>query len=685
MSPASTEEYLTAAGDEAGTAPGDRRFRPDVQGLRAISILLVVLFHADIPGVRGGYVGVDVFFVISGFVITGLLLRERETAGSTSFRSFYSRRARRIIPAASVVIIVTVLAAYIFIGSAAGRQSGVDGQWAAVFLANFHFAAEQTNYLASQSPPSPLQNYWSLAVEEQFYIVFPTIFFLVAGRFARTSLRARIGSVLTVAVIGSYVASILYTSANPASAFFSPFTRIWELALGGLLAAGTSHLRRLPPSVAAVLSWIGLGAVLVSALVFTSATAYPGSLAAIPVVGAALIIAGGTAQPAWGVEVLLRQRPLQFLGLISYSLYLWHWPILVVAAESRGVTTLPVWDNVALLVVALVVAIVSYQVIENPLRHSVALISRRWASIMLGGCLVLSTLAVTTVAVAATKPAITGGIAVARSGSNCRSPSRRKIASARSLAKVAKVPDAAAAASHPIQMLVVGDSTACSMLLGLAAVGASYGVHVENAAVIGCGIVSGTLAPDYFNNRNIEAYTARCAQKAERVESRQLASGAPDIILWSSTDEGDSVTAARSGRTTVLTSGSPAWKSVMLQRIDARLQQFIATGAKVILLLQPAKVHRSHGLDTDDLGFEHLNGLLTEAAARYPRHVDLVDLASRVCPKGPPCPYVVDGLGRDGISTDAVRPDDLHYGVVGSIWVAKWLLPRIVAEAGRRS
>ena len=276
----------TIAGDEAGTAPGDRSFRPDVQGLRAVAILLVVLYHADIPGISGGYVGVDVFFVISGFVISGVLLRERQANGRTSLRSFYGRRARRIIPAATLVIVVTVIAAFHFLGPLTGHDTAVDGQWAAVFLANFHFAASQTNYLASQQPPSALQNYWSLAVEEQFYIVYPTIF-LVTARLARgISLRARLAVVLLAVIVASYAFSIVFTSTNAPSAFFSPLTRAWELALGGLIAVASQSLRRLPQSLAALISWLGLGAIVVASTTLTSASVYPGALVAIPVLGA---------------------------------------------------------------------------------------------------------------------------------------------------------------------------------------------------------------------------------------------------------------------------------------------------------------------------------------------------------------------------------------------------------------
>ena len=350
-----TDRYTTA-GNEAGTAPGDRRFRPDVQGLRAIAILLVVLFHAGIPGITGGYVGVDVFFVISGFVITGLLLREREAGRRTSILNFYARRARRIIPAASLVIIVTVIAAFHYLGSLTGHETAVDGQWAALFLANFHFAASETNYLASQRPPSALQNYWSLAVEEQFYIVYPTVFLIAASLVTKISLRVRLAILLATVIVVSYAFSIVFTSTNPSSAFFSPLTRAWELALGGLIAVGSDSLRRLPHPFAAFLSWLGLAAIVTASVTLTSASVYPGALVAIPVIGAGLIIAAGTSEPAWGVEYLLRQKPFQLLGLISYSLYLWHWPILIIATQNRGATNLPVWDNVVLLLVATLAA-----------------------------------------------------------------------------------------------------------------------------------------------------------------------------------------------------------------------------------------------------------------------------------------------------------------------------------------
>ncbi len=361
---------LLASGQEAGTAPEDRRFRPDVEGLRAVAVLLVVLFHAGVPGLTGGYVGVDVFFVISGFVITGLLLRERTATGQTSLLAFYARRCRRIIPAATLVILVTVLFSYGLLGFVSGNYVANDGRWAAAFLANFHFSAIGTNYFASQLPPSPLQNYWSLSVEEQFYIVYPTLFLLVARLGQRFSLRARLTVFLSLVIAASYTLSIVQTSAHPTAAYFSPLTRAWELALGALIAVGTSWLKHVPPSVAAGATWLGLAGIVISAFSFNAQTSYPGAWVALPVVGAGLIIAGGTATPRLGAESVLGLHPFRWLGKLSYSLYLWHWPILIIAAQRAGKSSLPLGQSLGWLLVALVASVVTFALVENPIRHA---------------------------------------------------------------------------------------------------------------------------------------------------------------------------------------------------------------------------------------------------------------------------------------------------------------------------
>ena len=356
--------------DESGSAPGDRKFRADVEGLRAVAIVLVVLYHGGLTFFSGGYVGVDVFFVISGFVITGVLLRERDSTGRTSFLNFYGRRSRRIIPAATLVILATVIGTYLVLGPLYGNPTAVDARWTSVFLANFHFASTGTDYLNAQEPPSPLLNFWSLAVEEQFYLVFPMFFLLIAALRSRVSLHARLAVGLVLIIVASFALSVVQSNVNPTLAYFSPFTRAWELALGALVCVGTKWLFRLPKVVCGVMTWIGLGAIGFSAVVFNGSTVYPGSFVAVPVIGTGLVIAGGTASPRWAAESLLGLRPFRWMGRLSYSLYLWHWPLLIIAAESYGKASLPFHQNVVWLLAALVAAIGTYRWVENPVRHA---------------------------------------------------------------------------------------------------------------------------------------------------------------------------------------------------------------------------------------------------------------------------------------------------------------------------
>jgi peptidoglycan/LPS O-acetylase OafA/YrhL len=262
-----------------------------------------------------------------------------------------------------------VSASYLALGYVSGNTMADDGRWAAVFLSNFHFEAVGTNYFTAKLPPSPLQNFWSLSVEEQFYVVYPTLFLVVARLKGRLSLQAKMAIVLVVVIVASYWLSVVQTASQPTAAYLSPFTRAWELALGALVAVATPWLKRIPAPGAALLTWAGLAAIAVAAFTFTAETPYPGSLVAIPVLGAALVIAGGVAAPRLGAEQLLKLRAFQWFGKRSYSLYLWHWPILIIAAEQAGKTSLSLRDNLALILLAIVVSMGSYRLVENPIRH----------------------------------------------------------------------------------------------------------------------------------------------------------------------------------------------------------------------------------------------------------------------------------------------------------------------------
>jgi peptidoglycan/LPS O-acetylase OafA/YrhL len=664
---ASRDERLLISGNEAGTPPGDRKFRPDVQGMRAVAIFLALVYHAGIPGFHGGYVGIEVFFVISGFVITGLLLREREGTGHTSLRSFYGRRVRRIMPAATLVIIVAVIAAYVFLGPLSGNQTANDGRWASVFLINIHFSANGTNYLSALLPPSLLENYWSLAVEEQFYIVYPTLFILI-GWWARkgsfNSFRTRLTIVLVAVIVASYVFSITDTLGDAQGAYFSLLTRSWELALGALIAVHGRFFQRLPQAWAAVASWAGLAVIMVTAVTLTGSSRYPGALVAIPTLGAGVVVAAGAAQPTWGVERLLRRKSFQFLAAISFPLYLWHWPILELAAQRQG-TSPAVWTNIVLLLFAGVLATLTYYFFENPIRHNRSLAARRWASLALGGCLIVSTVTFTTVAIHLhpQEALATPGLANLQTGAACPGPTHQVLQT---------LEGTSPATTHRTvgRILVIGDSTACTMLAGLEAVGSPVGVRIEDGAVIGCGVVSGEIAPLYSNGVNLNSTSSTCQSRADAAEARAIRSGRPNIVLWSSSWERSSLMVGSGSHKVDVAAGSSQWYAVLRKRMEARIRRFTASGATVVLLTQApfAASGDAAGPTSDDKTFERLNAFLKQIASDQP-NVKIVDLADRVCPGGPPCPLVVDGIGARG--------DGKHYTPEGSLWVARWLMPQL--------
>ena len=641
---------------------------PTCRASRAIAIFLALVYHAGVPGFSGGYVGIEVFFVISGFVITGLLLREREGTGRTSLRSFYGRRVRRIMPAATLVIIVSVIASYALLGPITGNQTANDGRWASIFLINIHFASNGTNYLSAQLPPSVLENYWSLAVEEQFYIVYPTLFLLIGWWARKGSFRTRLTVVLIAVIVASYTYSITDTLADAQGAYFSLLTRSWELALGALIAVHGRHLQRIPQAWAAAASWVGLAVIMVASVTLTGSSVYPGALVAIPTLAAGLVIAAGAAEPAWGVERLLRRRSFQFVAGISFPLYLWHWPILEIAAQRRGVTSLPVWDNILLLLVAGVLATLTYYLFENPIRHNRSLATRRWASLALGGCLIATSLTFTTVAIHLHDQGAlaTPGLATLGTGAACPVPTQQELKT---------LSGTGPTSSHRIvaRVLLIGDSTACTMLPGLQAVGDPVGVQVEDGAVIGCGVVSGEIAPRIVNGTNVNAPTQNCQNRANAAEALALKSGRPDVVLWASTWERSALVVGSGAHQKVVAEGSPQWSAVLRKRMETRVLQLTATGATVVMLTQ-APFYEGHpsGPTAQDKDFERLNALLAQFASGNSR-VDLIDLGSHVCPSGPPCPLVVDDT--------FVRGDGMHYTPEGALWVARWLMPQLGISA----
>ncbi|MEX2290113.1 MAG: acyltransferase family protein [Mycobacteriales bacterium] len=337
-------------------------FRPDIEGLRAVAVLLVVASHA-LGAPTGGYVGVDVFFVVSGFLITGLLLREHAHRGRISLRDFYARRVRRLLPAAVLVLAVTNLAAYLLFAGERAGQAVRDSLWSLGFLANVRFTTIGTDYFDDTRPPSPVQHYWSLAVEEQFYVVWPLL--LLAALWLAG--RRGAGAVLVLATAASFAWSVHLTAADATVAYFATPARAWELGVGALLALGAQSgvVQRLPLRFAVGLGWLGLYGIVLSAVLFTERTPFPGLAAVLPVLSTALVLQAGEAGAADRNRVLVNPVS-RYLGRLSYSLYLWHWPVLVI-----GVAVLPASLGVVVpLVATFILAALCHHLVEEPVRRS---------------------------------------------------------------------------------------------------------------------------------------------------------------------------------------------------------------------------------------------------------------------------------------------------------------------------
>ncbi|MBW6432477.1 acyltransferase [Actinoplanes hulinensis] len=351
----------------SGSHPG---FRPDIEGMRAIAVTLVVLSHAGISWVAGGYVGVDVFFVISGFLITTLLFKELSRTGTISLGNFYARRATRLLPASTVVLLLTVAATWLWMPATRFGSIALDAIYATFYGINWRLASEGVQYLNAGAEPSPLQHFWSLAVEEQFYLVWPLLLLILAwttGRRGGAERRTPAVVVLLLVFVASLAVSVTQTSTAAPWAYFGAHTRAWELAAGALLAVASTRLTRLPQPAAAALTWIGLVAVVGSALLYDEATPFPGYAAVLPVLGAVALIAGGCASPRAGAVLLIGTWPFRQIGKYSYSWYLWHWPVLMIAPHALRVEP-GIGLNLGLSAVALVLAIGSYHLVENPAR-----------------------------------------------------------------------------------------------------------------------------------------------------------------------------------------------------------------------------------------------------------------------------------------------------------------------------
>lgn len=336
-----------------------------------VAVLVVILDHL-VGWPSGGFVGVDIFFVISGFLITGLLLREHDKTGTISFTSFYRNRVRRIAPAATLVLAATVAAAAMMFNSSRFVSTIQESVWAFFFAANWNFAAAGTDYFQAAGPQSPLQHFWSLAVEEQFYFVWPWIMLGIFAFVSRQTswgireARLLIGMILAVLTLASFVWALAETANAPTVAYFSTFSRAWELGVGALIAVLGGVFEKLPDRMRRPLAYAGLAGIVVALFVVTEDAAFPAPWALLPVLATGAIIIAGTGSHKPTVWVL-SNSVAGYIGNISYSLYLWHFPVIVIFTSTFGNS--PTSLAICALIFSLA-AVYSYHLVEDPIRRS---------------------------------------------------------------------------------------------------------------------------------------------------------------------------------------------------------------------------------------------------------------------------------------------------------------------------
>ena len=649
---------------ERGTDRRDRGFRPDIEGLRAVAVGLVLLYHAGLPFIRGGFVGVDVFFVISGFLITGMLVREVERTGRLSLANFYARRAKRLLPAAGVVLVAAGILTWLFLPRTDWRDFGGDIVGSALYLINWRLADRSVDYLAEDVGASPVQHYWSLAIEEQFYLLWPFLVLLAAWwiRRSRMSLRLATGVALLLVAVPSLYASVVMTANDQGRAYFVTTTRLWELALGAGLAITASLWENLPRRAAVALGWIGLLAVIASGVLYSATMAWPGTAALLPTLGAAAVIASGAAAGDQGPEWVLGRGLMLWIGALSYSLYLWHWP-LIVAATGTG-TGLPPLVGLGIVLLCVLPAWLTYLLVENPLRFSTAMSRTPRLALRVGAAFslvgVVAGFALVQAATLSARPAGTvqvhGAEVLGDVPANYAGPGDVDVIVPDPVVATEDVPDAYAAGcqapqtsavvatceygdpSGDITVALVGDSKALQWISAFDKVGSDRGWRVVTYTKSACSFTDAviTLRGELYQT---------CTEWTNAVHER-LISDRPDLVV---TSQGRS--AALNDPADVSQGES---RNSMVSGLRSRWTALIDARLPVVVMRDnpgpPADVRPVYECvaerpdDLDLCTFEQAAGgsaddVQLEAANDVPA-VDVVDLIEYVCPGGKCLPVI---------------------------------------------
>ncbi len=663
-------------------------YQPGLDGLRALAVLAVLLYHSGYSWMGGGFLGVDVFFVLSGFLITSLLLGEWSVRSSISLRAFYQRRARRLLPALFALLIGVVLVAAIFIPDELGRLRG-EVAGALTYVTNWYLILQQTSYFQALGRPSPLQHLWSLAVEEQYYVFWPLLLLvllrLVGGRRGPLFVLIALGALLSTAEMWL----LFQPFSDPSRVYFGTDTRAATLLVGSALAViwRPDALARLLPFgrqiALEVVTVVSLAAV-IAFTVLTDAYGdflYHGGFLLLAVV-AAVLIAAVTHPAALIGRAVLGHPVLRWFGVRSYAIYLWHWPLFVITRPGLDTAV----DGIPLLVLRLVATValadLSYRLVEVPIRHGA--FGRWWASMRQGawqassqrgrglaeaGALVMTVVLLgAALLTAGPTPDLEGipGLAADATASATVAPSEVDPTLAPTGSPVAVAsPSPGAPWKLPVKLLLVGDSQANMLDLNAPSI-VSKSFALVDGWVEGCGVLLGKMTSSTGYRRNLDA---DCGGWAAHWKTVAGSSHAPlALVVLGAWDVFDLIEAGKT-----LTFGSPAWDAYYTAQLQSGIDILKEAGSKVALLELPCyrPIASSAGPALpergDDSRTRHVNTLLAAAAAADPAHVYAVT---------PPPQFCTD----QKIATDVYyRWDGVHYGRLGSQLVFRAITPQLLA------
>jgi peptidoglycan/LPS O-acetylase OafA/YrhL len=639
------------AGTEPRTPPdtSERRipYQPALDGIRAAAVVAVFAYHLGLDDFEGGYFGVDAFFVLSGFLITTLLLKEWNQTRTISLTAFWVRRARRLLPALLLMLVgVSLWAAVVVPGHELSPLRG-DSLATLFYGANWRYIVDEQAYFTLAGAASPLRHTWSLAIEEQFYLLWPLIAYACL-RLARGR-RWLLGVVCVGGAMVSYLWMRELFGTDPDRAYYGTDSRAYQLLIGGALAVLLMHWKqrtRLERVAVHVAGFIGA---LVFLRAITAGYTSPSGFMLFTL-SIAAVITSVIRPERTPLRVVLSLTPIVWVGRISYGLYLWHWPVIVLTAPSR--TGLE-GTRLQVLQVALTfgLATASFYLVERPIRRG-ALTGK--AALIFSPAVFVATALVIIIGTSGTSPPppylVSASVVSSRPATQPVQPEPEQ--------------------DERVKVLLIGDSMAASMIPGLEEESKGTPIEFHARTTPGCGIVRGVAV----QGKSFEPFpwSQWCTENVQPLLTQAVDEIDPDLVLWLSRWE----TRERVLEGQQVPFGTPEGDRVLRELIAESAGRFTANGARLVFLQYPPRGPNDEA--HDDPGAEerivHVNGLLQDYAEANPDHASMVELEDIVCPGGWPCDRYVDGV--------EIRPEDgVHFEDEGSRYVAKRLIPRLLKEA----